>query len=148
MKVLEKFKNKKVFALYLLGVLLLSTGVSFAFFTSRTDVSGTGGLVTGVTTTVQSEGLVSEGNIEFSNTDMYPGHMGVASIRVTGRGDNVPLMFDVIFDGTSTFNTPINYTVYKTTENIDASYTCQVREGQVGTLKTLYEECTGNNIEQ
>ena len=31
MNLLEKFKNKKVFALYLVGVLLLSTGISFAY---------------------------------------------------------------------------------------------------------------------
>ena len=40
MKVLEKLKNKKVFALYLLGVLVLSVGVSFAYFSSTNSTSG------------------------------------------------------------------------------------------------------------
>ena len=48
MKVLEKFKNKKVFILYLLGVLLLSTSVSFAYFTSKTNTSGSGDVLSGI----------------------------------------------------------------------------------------------------
>ena len=52
----EKFKNKKVFILYLVGVLLLSTSVSFAYFTSRTNASGEGGVAVGTTTVIESEG--------------------------------------------------------------------------------------------
>ena len=148
MKVLEKLENKKVLALYLVGVLLLSAGVSFAYFSATNSVTGSGGVATGVTATIESEGVQADGNISFSNTDIYPGHQAVASIKVTGTGDNTPIIFNVIFNGNNTFNTPINYTIYKVENNIDASYSCEVREGRIGTSKIYYEECTGNNIEE
>ena len=139
MNLLEKFKNKKVFALYLVGVLLLSTGISFAYFTARTNAEGEGGVATVTTTTVTSQGITADGNIDFNNVDMYPGHTAIASIRVTGTGNNEPLMYNVIFNGSSTFTTPLNYTVYKSDANIDASYSCEIRQGRVGTSKTYYE---------
>ena len=148
MKVLEKFQNKKVFALYLVGVLILSAGVSFAYFSANSSVTGGGSVATNTTATIKSEGVQADGNISFSNTDIYPGHQAVASIRVTGTGNNTPIVFNVIFNGNNTFNTPINYTIYKVENNIDASYSCEVREGRVGLNKIYYEECTGNNIEE
>ena len=146
-KVLEKFKNKKVFALYLVGVLLFSTGISFAYFTARTNAEGEGGVATATTTTVTSQGITADGNIEFNNVDMYPGHTAIASIEVTGIGDNEPLMYNVIFNGTNTFNSPLNYTVYKGESNIEASYTCTNKNDYISGGKTYYEECVGNNIE-
>ena len=113
MKILEKLKNKKVFVFYLLGVLLLSFGVSFAYFSANSSVTGSGGVATSTTATIESEGVQADGNISFSNTDIYPGHQAVASIKVTGTGDNTPIIFNVIFNGNNTFNTPINYTIYK-----------------------------------
>ena len=147
MNLLEKFKNKKVFALYLVGVLLLSTGISFAYFTARTNAEGEGGVATVTTTTVTSQGITADGNIDFNNVDMYPGHTAIASIRVTGTGNNEPLMYNVIFNGTNTFNTPLEFTVYKSDTNIDASYSCEIKQDRLGTSKIYYEECTGNNIE-
>ena len=147
MNLLEKFKNKKVFALYLVGVLLLSTGISFAYFTARTNAEGEGGVATATTTTVTSQGITADGNIDFNNVDMYPGHTAIASIRVTGRGNNEPLIYNVIFNGTNTFNTPLEFTVYKSDANIDASYSCEIKQDRLGTSKIYYEECTGNYIE-
>ena len=146
--VVKKLENKKVLALYLLGVLLLSTGVSFAYFSSQNSTSGSGGVATVETATVIKEGVISEGNISFSDTDIYPGHMAIASIKVTGIGDNIPKIYHVIFNGTNTFTTPINYTVYKTENNIDASYSCEVRQEYSGSSRIYYEECTGTNIEE
>ena len=148
MKILEKLKNKKVFVFYLLGVLLLSFGVSFAYFLATSSVGGDGVVGTNVTATVQSDGVVADGNIGFNVTDIYPGHTEIASIKVTGTGSNQALMFDVVFNGNNTFNTPINYKIYKSNNNIDASYTCEKKEGVVGTSKSYYEECTGNNIDE
>ena len=143
----EKFRNKKVFILYLVGVLLLSTSVSFAYFVSRTNTSGEGGVAVGTTTTIESTGINAEGTIEFNNVDMYPGHIGIAGIKVTATG-TTPMIYSVIFNGTNTFTTPLNYTVYKTTTEIDVSYTCNKREERQGVNTIYYEECTGNNIDQ
>ncbi len=143
----EKFRNKKVFILYLVGVLLLSTSVSFAYFTSRTNASGEGGVAVGTTTTIESTGINAEGTIEFNNVDMYPGHIGIAGIKVIATG-TTPMIYNIIFNGTNTFTTPLNYTVYKTTTEIDVSYTCTKKEERQGVNTIYYEECTGNNIEQ
>ena len=144
----EKFKNKKVFILYLVGVLLLSTSVSFAYFTSRTTSSGEGSVAVATTVDLFVEGLQAEGIIEFNNTDMYPGHIGIASIKLTGKGQNVPALYNLIFNGTNTFTTELKYTVYKTTTQIDVSYSCNVKQERMGVNTIYYEECTGNNIEQ
>ena len=145
-KILEHLKNKKVFALYLIGVLLLSTGLSYAFFTATSNVNGSGSISSVDTATVKSEGLAGDGNISFSEADIYPGHTAIASIKVTGTGENTPLLYNVIFEGTNTFTTPINYTIYKLDQNIEVSYNCTPTTKVVNGSMMYYEECTGNNI--
>ena len=145
-KILEHLKNKKVLALYLVGVLLLSTGLSYAFFTATSSVSGSGSISSVDTATVTSEGLAGDGNISFSEADIYPGHTAIASIKVTGTGENTPLLYNVIFEGTNTFTTPINYTIYKLDQNIEVSYSCTPTTKVVSGAMMYYEECTGNNI--
>ena len=145
-KILEHLKNKKVFALYLVGVLLLSTGLSYAFFTATSSVSGSGSISSVDTATVKSEGLAGDGNISFSEADIYPGHTAIASIKVTGTGENTPLLYNVIFEGTNTFKTPINYTIYKLDQNIEVSYSCAPTTKVVNGSMMYYEDCSGNNI--
>ena len=145
-KILEHLKNKKVLALYLVGVLLLSTGLSYAFFTATSSISGSGSISSVDTATVKSEGLVGDGNISFNEADIYPGHTAIASIKVTGTGENTPLLYNVIFEGTNTFKTPINYTIYKLDQNIEVSYSCTPTTKVVSGSMMYYEECTGNNI--
>ena len=145
-RVLEKLKNKKVLALYLVGVLLLSTGLSYAFFVATSSVNGNGSISSVDTATVTSEGIVGDGNISFSESDIYPGHTAIASIKVTGTGENTPLLYNVIFEGTNTFITPINYTIYKVDSNIDVSYSCTPTTKVVSGAMQYYEECSGNNI--
>ena len=145
-RVLEKLKNKKVLALYLVGVLLLSTGLSYAFFVATSSVSGNGSISSVDTATITSEGLAGDGNISFNEADIYPGHTAIASIKVTGTGENTPLLYNVIFEGTNTFTTPINYTIYKVDSNIDVSYSCEAKTQVVSGAMQYYEECSGNNI--
>ena len=145
-KILEKLKNKKVLALYLVGVLLLSTGLSYAFFVATSSVSGNGSITSADTATITSEGIAGDGNISFSESDIYPGHTAIASIKVTGTGENTPLLYNVIFEGTNTFTTPINYTIYKLDQNIEVSYSCEAKTQVVDGAMMYYEECVGNNI--
>ncbi len=145
-KVLEKLKNKKVLALYLVGVLLLSTGLSYAFFVATSTTTGSGSISSVDTATISSEGIAGDGNISFSEADIYPGHTAIASIKVTGTGENTPLLYNVIFEGTNTFTTPINYTIYKVDSNIDVSYSCEAKTQVVSGAMQYYEECSGNNI--
>ena len=71
MKVLEKFQNKKVFALYLVGVLLLSAGVSFAYFSANSSVTGGGSVATNTTATIQGKGTVE---VKLTRTDSNGGN--------------------------------------------------------------------------
>ena len=137
---LDWLKSKKHLAIYLVGVLLLSTGISFAYFTATTKAEGTGGVATATTATVESDGILAGGNINVSEENIYPGHKTISSIKVTGTGDNTPLIYNVIFNGNNTFETDINYKVYKTISNISASYTCNKEQSVVeGTLR-YYEK--------
>ena len=145
-RVLEKLKNKKVLALYLVGVLLLSTGLSYAFFVATSSATGNGSISSVDTATITSEGIAGDGNISFSEADIYPGHTAIASIKVTGTGENTPLLYNVIFEGTNTFTTPINYTIYKLDQNIEVSYSCTPTTKVVSGAMQYYEECSGNNI--
>ena len=145
-KIIEKLKNKKVLALYLVGVLLLSTGLSYAFFVATSTTTGNGSISSVDTATISSEGIAGDGNISFSESDIYPGHTAIASIKVTGTGENTPLLYNVIFEGTNTFTTPINYTIYKLDQNIEVSYSCTPTTKVVSGAMMYYEECSGNNI--
>ena len=69
-RVLEKLKNKKVLALYLVGVLLLSTGLSYAFFVATSSTTGNGSISSVDTATITSEGIAGDGNISFSEADI------------------------------------------------------------------------------
>mgnify|MGYP000830776186 FL=1 len=146
--IIEKIKDKKVIGIYLLGVLLLSIGISYAYFTSRiqTNIEGSSG--SGTTAQIDSEGIVSDGNITFSDTDVYPGHKAIASIKVTGKGKGKPLIYQVIYKGENSFKTPIQYKVYKSEEKIEAGYSCEKKEKRVGASKIYYEECEGKEIEK
>ena len=145
-KVLKFLKNKKYLAIYLVGVLLLSTGVSYAYFRATSSVSGSGSVASGITATVSSEGVIAGGNISVSEADIYPGHKAIASIKATGTGDNTPLIYNLIFNGTNTFNSDITYKVYKTTSNIEANYTCNKEQSVVDGAIQYYETCSGTNI--
>lgn len=145
---LDWLKNKKHFIIYLVGVLFLSTGLSYAYFVATSSVSGDGSFAQATTATVASEGVLADGNINVSEIDIYPGHKTISSIRVTGRGSNIPLIYHVIFNGTNTFETDINYKVYKTTSNISASYTCNKEQSVVDGAIRYYESCTGTNIDE
>ena len=145
-KIIEKLKNKKVLALYLVGVLLLSSGLSYAFFVATSTTTGNGSISSVDTATITSEGIAGDGNISFSEADIYPGHTAIASIKVTGTGENTPLLYNVIFEGTNTFKTPINYTIYKVDQNIEVSYSCTPTTKVVSGAMQYYEECSGNNI--
>ena len=144
---LKWLRNKKNMIIYLVGVLLLSTGVSYAYFRATSSVSGSGSVASGVTATVSSEGVIAGGNISVSEADIYPGHKAIASIKATGTGDNTPLIYNLIFNGTNTFNSDITYKVYKTTTNINASYNCIQEQNVVDGSIHYYETCSGTNID-
>ena len=139
-------KNKKM--IIVVVSLLLVVGVSLAYFTASVLLGGNGTSITGTTTAPQGSELTVEGTLEFNDLDIYPGHESVSSIRVTATGNNELIPYNVIWKGTNTLNTPLNYTVYKTSSSIDVSSSCSKKSEIMGGGKIYYEECTISNIEE
>ena len=140
-----KEKNKKM--IIVVTSLLLVVGVSLAYFTASTIFGGNGTTVTGKTVAPQGSELIVEGTLEFNDLDIYPGHQNVSSIKVTATGDNELIPYNIIFNGINTLNTPLNYTVYKTSSSIDVSASCEKKSEVMGGAKIYYEECSISNIE-
>ena len=140
-----KDKNKKL--IIVVASLLLVVGVTFAYFTASTIFGGNGANVSGTTATLEDSVLSVEGSLEFNDTNIYPGHKNVSSIKATATGDNTLIPYNVIWEGENTLNTSLNYTIYKTTSEIEVSASCEAKNGVVDGARLYYEECTISNIE-
>ena len=138
-----KEKNKKL--IIIVACLLVVIGVSLAYFTASVLTGGSGEQVEATTATIKGSELIVEGTLSFNDLDIYPGHQNVSSIKLTATGDNVLIPYNVIWEGTNTLNTPLNYTVYKTTSEIDVSASCEKVVSNMGASKIYYEECSISN---
>ena len=140
-----KEKNKKL--IIIVACLLVVIGVSLAYFTASVFTGGSGEQVEATTATIKGSELIVEGTLSFNDLDIYPGHQNVSSIKLTATGDNTLIPYNVIWEGSNTLNTPINYTVYKTTSEMDVSASCEKVVGNMGASKIYYEECSISNID-
>ena len=139
-------KNKKL--LIIVSCLLLVGGISFAYFLASTIFSGEGSNVGGTTATINDAELRVEGTLEFQDLDIYPGHENVSSIKVTATGDNTLIPYNLVWNGTNTLNTSLNYTVYKTSSEVEVNATCEKMKGVASGAMMYYEECSISNLEQ
>ena len=140
-----KSKNKKL--MIVVASLLVVIGVSFAYFAASNFFGGSGSSVSATTATLQGSELRVEGTLEFNDLDIYPGHESVSSIKVTATGDNELIPYNVIWEGTNTLNTPLNYTIYKTSSEIDVSASCEKQKGVIDGAIMYYEECEISNVD-
>ena len=141
-----KEKNKKL--IIVVASLLVVVGVSFAFFTASVFFGGEGANVSGTTATIGGSELKVEGTLSFNDLDIYPGHENVSSIKVTATGENEFIPYNVIWEGTNTLNTSLNYTVYKTDTSMNVSVSCDKRQDVVDGALRYYEECSISNVDQ
>ena len=139
-------KNRKI--IIVIASLLLVVGVSFAYFVATAIFGGEGASISGTTATIQGSILNVVGTLEFNDLDIYPGHQNVSSVRVTATGDNELIPYNLIWEGTNTLTTPLNYTVYKTSSQIDVNTTCEQTRGVIDGAYMYYEECSVSNIDQ
>ena len=140
-----KEKNKKL--IIVVASLLVVIGVSFAFFTASVFFGGEGANVSGTTATIGGSELKVEGILSFNDLDIYPGHENVSSIKVTAIGENEFIPYNIIWEGTNTLNTSLNYTVYKTDTSMNVSASCEKRQDVVDGALRYYEECSISNID-
>ena len=91
-------KEKTKIMLVVVGILVvIGIGITFAYFTARTNAGGEGSSTTVTTTTVGETTLTVEGDIEFDDLDIYPGHKNISSIKVTATGDKTILDLCQVF---------------------------------------------------
>ena len=141
-----KEKNKKLTVI--VSSLILVISVSFAYFLASTLFSGDGSSVSGTAATIGSSEIIVQGSLEFNDLDILPGHKNVSSIKVTATGDNELIPYNVIWEGSNSLNTPLEFTVYKITSEIEITANCNKVTGNLGSSKIYYEECTINNEDQ
>jgi len=127
--------------------LLLSSGVSFAYYSADTISNGDTTSVTDVTNDVKSGSVSAEEKVSMNNKNLYPGHKEIVSVKVTGTGDKI-VLFNLIYEGINTFNTELNYNVYKTTEEVDIKYICEKKVRVENGAQILREECNATNISE
>ena len=61
---------------------------------------------------------------------------------MTATGDNTLIPYHLVWNGTNTLNTSLNYTVYKTSSEIEVNATCEKTKGVVNGSMMYYEECS------
>ena len=137
-------KNQKL--TIIVGCLLLVISVSLAYFVGNILINGTGSRGNVTTARINGSVLSVEGILEFNDTNILPGHKSVSSIKVTATGEPVLIPYNLIWKGTNNLGTKLNYTVYKTTENINVSATCEEKRGNLNGYTVLSEECTITNL--
>ncbi len=137
-------KNQKL--TIIVGCLLLVISVSLAYFVGSVLINGTGSRGNVTTARINGSVLSVEGILEFNDTNILPGHKSVSSIKVTATGEPVLIPYNLIWKGTNNLGTKLNYTVYKTTENINVSATCEEKRSSLNGYTVLSEECTITNL--
>ena len=141
-----KEKNKKL--LIIVGILLLFGGVSLAYFVTKILTNGNGGSTSVTTAVIRGARVDVEGILEFEDLEILPGHKTVSAIKVTATGNNELIPYNLVWKGTNSLTTPLNYTIYKTSEEIEVNATCEKKTKMVGASKQLSEECAISNIDR
>ena len=141
-----KEKNKKL--LIVVGILILFGGVSLAYFVTKILTNGNGGNTSVTTAVIRGARVDVEGILEFEDLEILPGHKTVSAIKVTATGNNELIPYNLIWKGTNSLTTPLNYTIYKTSEEISVNATCDVKTKVIGASKQLSEECIITNIDR
>ena len=142
-------ENNKKYLVIAIAVLLvvIGSGITFAYFAASTKATGTGSTTEGNTVTVEDTTVNVEGKIEFNDLDIYPGHKNISKISVTATGDR-NVIYNLIWTGTNTLNTPLKYYVYKTTTDENPSISCVKQEEAISALSyAYYETCTESNFD-
>ncbi len=136
-------KNKRV--IIIVSVLIGVIGISLAYFVGKTIFKGTGAMTEGKTATLNGSTLEVNGNINFNDENIYPGHETLSKIEVIATGNNELIAYNLIWNGTNTLNTELRYKVYKTKEDReDISLTCNKKKKVTNGIQYLNEECETN----
>ena len=140
--------DKKTKLLIIMNIVLLCiiVGGSYAYFTSRSNVNSVESGVTGNTATTEDANLEIKSLQDFDDSDVYPGHQMVSIVQVKATGDNIAIPYNLIWTGTDTLKTPVEYEVYKKDEKLDVNASCVKKVQTVEGIQHLSENCTISNL--
>ncbi len=137
-------KNKKL--IVIVSCLLLVISVSLAYYIGQLLISGEGATGNATTAKIKGATIKVEGKLEFNDPDILPGHKTISSIKVTATGNNELIPYNLIWKGESGIS-KINYTVYKTSSEMNVSASCEKKTSVQNGVQILNEECTINNVD-
>ncbi len=136
--------NKKL--IVIVSCLLLVISVSLAYYIGELLISGEGATGNATTAKIKGATLTVEGKLEFNDPDILPGHKTISSIKVTATGNNELIPYNLIWKGTNGISR-INYTVYKTSSEMNVSANCEKKTSVQNGVQILNEECTITNVD-
>ena len=136
----------KYIAVVVIAIIIIGIGMTYSYFRVGVSEEGRGEEVIVDTAEIMRTKLTISGEIEFQDQDIYPGHKNVSSIKVVATGED-RVVYNVVWRGENTLNTPLKYYVYKTSSKKDPKISCSKRiEGNV--VKKYYEECIEEGFEE
>ncbi len=135
--------NKKL--IVIVSFLLLVISVSLAYYVGELLISGEGATGNATTAKIKGATIKVEGVLEFNDPDILPGHKTISSIKVTATGNNELIPYNLIWKGTNGISR-INYTVYKTSSEMNVSSSCEKKTSVQNGVQILNEECKIENI--
>ena len=136
--------NKKL--IVIVSCLLLVISVSLAYYVGELLISGEGATGNATTAKIKGATIKVEGVLEFNDPDILPGHKTISSIKVTATGNNELIPYNLIWKGTNGISR-INYTVYKTSTEMNVSASCEKKTSVQNGVQILNEECKIENID-
>ena len=137
-------KNKKL--IVIVSCLLLVISVSLAYYIGQLLISGEGSKGNATTAKIKGATIKVEGVLEFNDPDILPGHKTISSIKVTATGNNELIPYNLVWKGTNGIS-QINYTVYKTSSEMNVSASCEKKTSVQNGVQILNEECTITNLD-
>jgi len=136
--------NKRL--IVIVSCLLLVISVSLAYYIGELLISGEGATGNATTAKIKGATIKVEGVLEFNDPNILPGHKTISSIKVTATGNNELIPYNLIWKGTNGISR-INYTVYKTSTEMNVSASCEKKTSVQNGVQILNEECKIENID-
>ncbi|MBE6154076.1 MAG: hypothetical protein E7163_00665 [Firmicutes bacterium] len=140
-----KKMNKKL--LILVSILLVIGGLSTAYFFVINSLTGSGSNTRGKVAYYENDSskLILNGELTFNDDEIYPGHKSVSAVSLSAEGDGSLVAYQLIWYGTNTFNSELNFSVYKSDTKITGvQTTCEVVTEVVDGKQHLTDNCTIN----
>ena len=139
-------KNKRTLVIVFCLLLIVAVAVSYSYFMANGKVNGNPRVNVNTKTANIGEALLkTEGTLSFNDLDILPGHKNISSIKLTATGKNDLVPYNLIWTGNNGLGIPLKFSVYKTSNQVNVSVSCDKKVESVVGGKAYFEECTISN---